>query len=307
MSNRLFVIAKFFAISFLIWGCSTAHKSTKTNKILVNPERQETTSSLDQVSPPTVILPLSDTSLNVASVIDIPITISPIEKAAIQHSKGVRKDLDWAPAIHFDNRKPSYIVIHHTAQNSLAQTVRTFSLEHTKVSAHYVVGRDGQVVQMLNDYYRGWHAGKSKWGNITDLNSVSLGIELDNNGKEPFPEYQINALLNLLDTLKNRYEIPQTNFIGHSDIAPARKDDPSVFFPWKTLAENGFGIWYNEKYLETPPDNFNPVDALKIIGYDVSKLKATIVAFKRKFIKTDLTPELTAFDRSVLYDLYKKY
>jgi N-acetylmuramoyl-L-alanine amidase len=180
-------------------------------------------------------------------------------------------------------------------------------LEHTKVGAHYVIGKDGQVIQMLNDFERAWHAGRSKWGPITDLNSVSIGIELDNNGLEPFPEEQIGSLLILLDTLKTRYSIPQLNFIGHGDVAPTRKNDPSSFFPWKRLAAYGFGIWYNEDYLQAPPINFNPIDALKIMGYDTSNLNATIRAFKQKFIVKEINTTLTEYDKAVLYDLYRKY
>lgn len=220
---------------------------------------------------------------------------------------GLRKEATWSPAIHYDHRKPNFVIIHHTAQESLAQTVRTFTLAHTKVSAHYVIGKNGEVVQMLNDYQRAWHAGAARWGNITDLNSVSLGIELDNNGVKPFPALQINALIRLLDSIKTQYNIPTANFIGHADIAPTRKNDPSALFPWKELADHGFGYWYEESKLETPPANFNAVDALRIMGYDTRNLKAAIIAFKRKYIIKDLSPELSIFDQSVLYNLYKKY
>ena len=233
--------------------------------------------------------------------------LTPEEKLAEQKLTGINKSANWASAIHYDNRKPNYVIIHHTSQNSTAQTVRTFQLAHTKVSSHYVIGRDGQVIQMLNDYERAWHAGKSKWGSVTDMNSASIGIELDNNGRDPFPESQIDALLILLDTLKTKYLIPQLNFIGHADIAPTRKDDPNVNFPWKRLAERGFGIWYNEDFLAEPPLNFNPIDALKIMGYDMSNPEAAIRAFKRKYIRTEVNGVLTARDKAVLYDLYRKY
>ncbi|WP_225555032.1 N-acetylmuramoyl-L-alanine amidase [Sphingobacterium bovistauri] len=232
---------------------------------------------------------------------------TPEEKLVEQKRTGINKNSNWASAIHYDNRKPNYVIIHHTSQNSTAQTVRTFQLEHTKVSSHYVIGRDGQVIQMLNDYDRAWHAGRSKWGSNTDINSVSLGIELDNNGREPFADAQINSLLVLLDTLKSKYQIPQLNFIGHADIAPTRKDDPNVNFPWKRLAEHGFGIWYNEDFLGEPPFNFNAIDALKIMGYDMTNAEAAIRAFKRKYIRTEVNGVLTARDKAVLYDLYRKY
>lgn len=220
---------------------------------------------------------------------------------------GLHANMRQETAIHYDVRKPNYVIIHHTAQNSLDQTIRTFQVKHTKVSSHYVISRDGVIVQMLNDYVRGWHAGLSKWGTITDLNSISIGIELDNNGKEAFPDAQIEALMVVLDTLKSNYGIPTANFIGHADIAPARKNDPSVFFPWKKLADRGFGVWYNPAELVTAPDNFNPIDALRIIGYDTRNLKAAIIAFKRKFVINDVSAELTIYDKSILYNLYQNY
>lgn len=219
---------------------------------------------------------------------------------------GVHAQMRQEAAIHYDIRKPNFVIIHHTAQNSVNQTIRTFQIAHTKVSSHYVIGRDGEIIQMLNDYVRAWHAGASRWGTITDMNSMSIGIELDNNGSEPFPEAQIEALMQVLDTLKRNYGIPTANFIGHADIAPTRKNDPSILFPWKKLADRGFGIWFNPAELVSPPDAFNPIDALRIIGYDTSNLKAAIVAFKRKFIVTDIKPELTLYDKSVLYNLYQK-
>lgn len=237
----------------------------------------------------------------------IPKILTPEEKVIEQKRTGVNKGANWANAIHYDLRKPNFVIIHHTSQSSTAQTVRTFQVEHTKVSAHYVIGRDGELIQMLNDYDRAWHAGKSKWGQITDMNSMSIGIELDNNGREPFPDPQINMLLILLDTLKSKYTIPQTNFIGHADIAPTRKDDPNVFFPWKLLADRGFGVWYDENFLAQPPATFNPIDALKIIGYDVSNEEAAIRAFKRKFIVKEVNGVLSSYDRTVLYNIYKRY
>lgn len=233
--------------------------------------------------------------------------LTPAEKVALQKTTGLSRNADFAPAIHYDLRKPNFVILHHTSQNSVAQTVRTFQLEHTKVSAHYIVGKDGQIIQMLNDYERAWHAGRSKWGPVTDLNSVSIGIELDNNGNEPFPEVQINTLLVLLDTLKTKYQIPQINFLAHGDIAPGRKNDPNSFFPWKRLAEHGYGIWYNEDYLIEAPPTFNPVDALKIIGYDMSNPAAAIRAFKRKYIGDDRTDSLSERDKAILFDLYRKY
>jgi len=233
--------------------------------------------------------------------------ISSAENIRLLMQTGLNKNVDWAEAMHYDVRRPSFVIIHHTAQTSINQTIRTFQVPHSKVSAHYVIGRDGRVVQMLNDYLRAWHAGRSKWGSITDINSVSIGIELDNNGKEPFASAQIEALMGLLDTLKAKYQIPYTNFIGHADIAPLRKDDPSTLFPWKQLADRGFGVWYDEKNLEPLPDNFNYIDALRIVGYDVTNLRGAIIAFKRKFIVVDTSATMTDYDKRILYNVYRRY
>ena len=108
----------------------------------------------------------------------------------------------WVGTTNFNLRKPNYVIIHHTAQNSCEQTLKTFTLPRTSVSAHYVICKDGTIHHMLNDYMRAWHGGVAKWGNNTDINSSSLGIEIDNNGFEPFTDQQINSLLTLLGSLK---------------------------------------------------------------------------------------------------------
>lgn len=225
---------------------------------------------------------------------------------ALTDSTGAQIPAGWVGTVNFNLRKPNYVIIHFTAQDSVQQTLQTFTIVRTQVSAHYVVGKDGKIYHMLNDYLRAWQAGISKWGSVTDMNSCSIGIELDNNGSEPFTPAQINSLLSLLNYLKKTYNIPTANFIGHQDIAPLRKPDPGPFFPWKTLAAKGFGYW-SDDILELPPDNFDPAIALKLIGYDTSNLNAAIVAFKRHFIQTDQNPALTQLDLNVLYNLEEKY
>lgn len=208
--------------------------------------------------------------------------------------------------INFNLRKPNYVIIHHTAQNACEQTLKTFTLSKTQVSAHYVICKDGTVHHMLNDYLRAWHGGVAKWGTLTDINSASIGIELDNNGIEPFTDAQLNSLLILLGKLKKDYNVPTANFIGHSDIAPLRKQDPSVFFPWSKLAERGFGNW-QDSTLDTIPTGFSSVQALRIIGYDIKDSIAAIKAFKLHFIQNDLSPTLNDEDKKVLNNLMKKY
>lgn len=212
----------------------------------------------------------------------------------------------WAGTTNFGMRKPNFVIIHHTAQNSCEQTLTTFTLPRTQVSAHYVICKDGTVQHMLNDYFRAWHAGNGKWGNVTDVNSGSIGIELDNNGFEPFTEAQINNLLIVLKTLKKSYNIPTANFIGHADIAPSRKVDPNRFFPWQRLAQNGFGNWYDTAHVRQP-ENFNALQALRIIGYDTKDSIAAIRAFKLHFVQEDSVAVLNDADKKIIYDLYKRY
>lgn len=245
----------------------------------------------------------------------------------------------------FNLRRPNFVVIHHTAQDSTIQTLNTFTIPRTQVSSHYVIGDDGAVFHMLNNYYRAWHGGVGQWGHTTDLNSASIGIELDNNGKEPFSEAQISSLLDVLKQLKEDYKIPAANFVGHLDIAPGRKTDPSADFPWKRLAEEGYGIWYDAERIENIQfehkfftenplkiDNINPVfkqriplldrylfpdvipsdftiaEALRIIGYNIDDLDAAIKSFQIHFLqeKDHVNGILNAEGIKILYDLYQK-
>ncbi|WP_423146471.1 N-acetylmuramoyl-L-alanine amidase [Rubrolithibacter danxiaensis] len=219
---------------------------------------------------------------------------------------GVKTAPYFVGTVNFNLRKPNYVIIHHTAQNACEQTLKTFTTVKTQVSAHYVICKDGTIYHMLNDYLRAWHGGNAKWGSLTDINSSSIGIELDNNGFEAFTDTQINSLLSLLAMLKKNYNIPASNFIGHSDIAPKRKVDPNPLFPWKKLASKGFGLWYDDM-TEVPDSTFNSKTALRLIGYDVQDSIAAIKAFKLHFIQTELSPQLTDFDKSVLDNLSKKY
>jgi N-acetylmuramoyl-L-alanine amidase len=212
----------------------------------------------------------------------------------------------WVGTTNFNLRKPNFVIIHHTAQNSCPQTLQTFTVKSSQVSAHYVICKDGTIYHMLNDYLRAWQAGVAKWGNVTDVNSVSIGIELDNNGAEPFTDAQLNSLLRLLARLKAAYNIPTANFIGHGDIAPTRKTDPSAFFPWKTLADKGFGLWYEDTTGVTVPIGFSSLTALRLIGYDIRDSSAAALAFKRHF-EQDTTRTWGMQEEKVLYSLYKSY
>jgi N-acetylmuramoyl-L-alanine amidase len=224
----------------------------------------------------------------------------------LHDSSGLNYAQQFVGTTNFTLRKPNYVIIHHTAQDSCEQTLLTFTLKKTQVSAHYVICKDGTVYHMLNDYLRAHHAGAAKWGNTSDINSSSIGIELDNNGFQYFDERQINSLLILLERLKKSFSIPTANFIGHGDIAPTRKNDPNWRFPWKQLSDKGFGLWWNDTAKNTTPPNFDYITALRLVGYDVKDTSAAILGFKRHFMQ-DTIKGITPVAEKVLYNLYKKY
>lgn len=224
----------------------------------------------------------------------------------IKDTAGLSYPGTWVGTTNFSMRRPSIVVIHHTAQNSCEQTLKTFTLPRTSVSSHYVVCKDGTVHHMLNDLLRAHHAGVSKWGGATDINSSSIGIEIDNNGFEPFTEPQVASVLALLGRLKRAYNIPTANFVGHADVAPGRKVDPNRHFPWQQLAENGYGYWYDTTTV-TVPVEFNALHALRIIGYDIKKPESAIQSFKIHFVSSDTTNVITEADKKILVALMNNY
>jgi N-acetylmuramoyl-L-alanine amidase len=225
----------------------------------------------------------------------------------IQDSAGLSYAVDWAGTPNMGLRRPNYVIIHHTATNHHNEALQEFLTPGGReASAHYLICKDGTVYHLLNDLLRSHHAGDSKWGNSTDLNSSSIGIELVNNGNQPFTAEQINSLTTLLDRLKTQYKIPDANFIGHGDIAPTRKADPSRIFPWKQLSEKGFGLWWGDTTNVKVPSDFNYMMALRIVGYDISSAGSAIAAFRRHFLqdsKSIMTPDAI----KILYTLYRKF
>jgi N-acetylmuramoyl-L-alanine amidase len=170
------------------------------------------------------------------------------------------------------------------------------------VSAHYLVGRDGSVWQLVDESARAWHAGESRWGSLTDLNSASIGIELDNSGDEPFAEAQIQALLGLLDDVTARHRIPRRNVLGHGDVAPWRKADPGALFPWDRLARHGFGLWCYSPPVTVPAD-FDSRLAFQAVGYDLRDMGATRAAFRRHYLGRESSMDLEEGEMALLHCL----
>ncbi len=211
----------------------------------------------------------------------------------------------WVPSANHNAREPVIIVLHHTDQHSVQQSLDTLRSANSggKVSAHYLIGNDGRRYQLVADARRAWHAGPGRWGTITDLNSASIGIELDNDGDSPFSQAQITSLIVLLQDLSTRLRIPPSQVIGHADLAPARKQDPSRFFPWQQLAEAGFGVWPRDS--DGPaPAGFDAWQALGAFGYPLEDRVAAVGAFHRRFRgRDDLPPVLDAEDARILHSL----
>src|ERR1700722_4591062 len=146
-----------------------------------------------------------------------------------------------------NNAKPDMIVLHYTGMRDADAALKKLCSPGTEVSSHYFVMEDGYIVQCVPEARRAWHAGASAWQSETDLNSCSIGIEIVNPGHDQgypdFPKRQIAAVSALCRSIFTRYRIPPDRVLGHSDIAPARKQDPGEKFPWRLLYESGIGLW----------------------------------------------------------------
>ena len=208
----------------------------------------------------------------------------------------------WQPSPNFGERLPTFVVIHYTGADSTSAAVRTLTSRQSQVSAHYLISRDGTIVQLVDERSRAWHAGESRWGALVDLNSASIGIELDNDGRSAYPQTQVDALLSLLSDLRQRYRLPAANFLGHSDVAPRRKLDPGPLFPWRTLAASGFGLWCDPPYLEPPPA-FDPIVGLRALGYDTRQPEAALSAFRARYMPDAPATDPAERDRALIHCL----
>lgn len=216
------------------------------------------------------------------------------------------------PSPNFDVRAAavSIAVIHYTGMESAEAALDRLTDPASKVSAHYMIAEDGTSFRLVEENARAWHAGRSWWRAITDVNSASVGFELVNPGHEfgyrPFPAPQIAALITLLRGTCTRHAIAPDNVVGHSDIAPARKDDPGELFPWGALAAAGLAT-------PAPPPGPDPgwsdvgADlALARHGYDVADAKAARVAFQRRWRPARLDGAWDPETRAILLGLLRR-
>jgi N-acetylmuramoyl-L-alanine amidase len=231
------------------------------------------------------------------------------------------------PSPNFNDREGhavDMLVLHYTGMKSGLNAIDRMCDTTAEVSAHYMIEEDGRIFQLVDESMRAWHAGKSYWRGHTNINQRSIGIELVNPGHEfgyrDFPEVQMQSVIWLCKEILVRHDIPARNVVGHSDVAPVRKDDPGERFPWQRLAGEGIGLWPNEGHekwtllkilVDIPlsviplgfcwfskkekiaygdiPENAEVAKLLAQYGYDVTDLPKTITAFQRHFHPARIT------------------
>lgn len=202
----------------------------------------------------------------------------------------------------------SMVVLHYTGMPTGAEAIERMCDADAQVSAHFCIDEDGTVHRLVSETKRAWHAGRSYWRGITDVNSASIGIELVNPGHEwgyrPFPEAQMEALLPLLSALVRRYDIPRANVVGHSDIAPARKDDPGELFDWDLLAGHRLALPRPNVRMPSPYDNDGAFFlALERFGYDIADGHAAVRAFQRRWRPHKIDGEVDGEISAILFAL----
>lgn len=210
------------------------------------------------------------------------------------------------PSPNFETRAlpVQMVVLHYTGMVSAEAAIERLTDAAAKVSAHWLVTEDGTVVRMVDEAHRAWHAGKSWWRGLTDVNSASIGIEIVNPGHEfgyrPFPEAQMAAVEALVAAAVQRFAILPANVVGHSDVAPARKEDPGELFDWLRLARAGLAM-------PVPVGGFDPgwtdggtLAALARYGYDINAPEAAVKAFQRRFRPSKLDGFIDSETRTIL-------
>jgi len=215
-----------------------------------------------------------------------------------------------APSPNWDERAlpVSMVVLHYTGMKSAEEALERMCDPEAKVSAHYMIDEDGTVTRLVPEEKRAWHAGQSYWRGITDVNSASIGIELVNPGHEwgyrPFTDAQMDALVPLLADIMRRHDIPRANVVGHSDVAPARKQDPGELFDWEMLASYKVVLptpRLSMRLIYDEPGAF--FLALERFGYDITDGRAALAAFQRRWRPRRIDGELDGEVGALLFEL----
>lgn len=200
---------------------------------------------------------------------------------------------------------PEFVVIHYTAMESCAAAAARLCDPEIEVSAHYLIDYNGTVHALVPEEARAWHAGAGQWRGLEDINSRSIGIELANDGSEPFPEPQMAALEVLLSGIMARWHIPPQGVIGHSDMAPGRKSDPGARFDWQRLAWAGLSIW-PEKTQTEDNDKSQFRNLASTIGYDIDTSDEVLLAAFRLRFRPWAKGPLDAIDMKLVQAVAKR-
>jgi len=215
--------------------------------------------------------------------------------------------------------KIQLIIIHYTALRDTKEAISYLCAKEKKVSAHYLISQDGEIYNLVNEKFRAWHAGQSFWQDIVDINSFSIGIELDYNpnGKNnKFSSQMIFSLKKLIIKIKDKYKINKKNILAHSDIAPFRKKDPGKYFPWKLLekekiisnfknvSKNDIKIiedWFNKHNIRSKKRII--IFALSLIGYDTLQVYKNLNLYNKLIssYKSRYVRELTYVNQKTVY------
>lgn len=222
-----------------------------------------------------------------------------------------------------DGRRPDMIVLHYTGMPDATGALEHLRKTASQVSSHYFIFEDGRVIQMVPESKRAWHAGVSSWAGETDINSCSIGIEIANPGHDfiyrDFPRRQIAAVTALCRGILTRHAIPPARVLGHSDIAPSRKQDPGEKFPWRILHDSGVGHWVKPAKIADGPllslgDGGDAVEAAQKLladyGYGISvngdydsTTHEVVTAFQRHFRPERIDGVWDASTRATLREL----
>ena len=225
-------------------------------------------------------------------------------------------DIVERPSPSFDARPPGQAVdillLHYTGMQNAEAALERLCDPDARVSAHYCIDEDGTTIRLVAETDRAWHAGVAQWAGAGDINGRSIGIELVNPGHEfgyrPFPEAQMAALTELCRDVLSRHPIPAQRVLGHSDVAPLRKEDPGELFDWPRLAAAGVGLWPEPSAALPVPDVATVRRQLADFGYGYldEDFGAVVRAFQRHFRPAAVTGEVDAETAGRLCDLIER-
>lgn len=225
---------------------------------------------------------------------------------------------DDAELVHREHRSPNFderslpitmVVVHYTEMKPVETALGRLTDPDAKVSAHYLITEEGEVVRLVPEEKRAWHSGASYWRGVKDVNSASIGIELDHpghrDGYREFASAQIDALVPLLARIVKQHDIPRANVVGHSDVAPLRKIDPGELFPWPRLAEYGLCLPIPKKLEKGDPFHNEGafILALERYGYDITEGRKAIEAFERRWRPDRIEGKVDAQLGAILWHL----